>query len=100
VNSTNTPRLSIGENYWATERAASVLRGWQIYNAALSLTDIVGLNALETDADVLMYCTTHSITSLWYLNMNQTTSDITDKSGNGHHGTWMDVSNKPLQWTA
>lgn len=98
VNSAVTPRLFFGETYWATERASGVLRGIQVYQAALSLAHVEALSALETDAEVLAYCSANSITP-WYVNMNQTPDDITDKSGAGHHGTWMDASNKPRLWT-
>lgn len=81
------------------EEQNAIIRGVQVYNAALSQTDIIALAALEQDAAVLSYCSSHSITSLWYLNMNWLLADINDKSGGGHHFSW-DGAGRPTQYTA
>lgn len=84
-----------GYDDWEEQNA--ILRGFQIYSAALSTTHIAALGDLDTDAEVLAYCAANSITSLWYLCMNPTPSDITDKSGAGHHPAWSGAS-RPTLW--
>lgn len=90
ANSANSPAFTYGDAWWSpqNERLSGYLRGIQIYQEALSLTHISALSLLETDAAVLAYCSANSITSLWYLNMNPTATDVTDKSGNGHDMVW------------
>ena len=100
-NSSNSPHIMWGENLWSTERMNGRLRGIQLYDEDLtaggtSTAHIVALSALETDAQVLEYCAANGITSLWFLNMNPTPDDITDKSGNGRHAVWQDASNKAV----
>ena len=85
-----------GYDGWEEQNA--IIRGIQVYSSFLSQADIVALAALDTDAAVLSYCSGHSITSLWYLNMNPTPSDVTDKSGNARHGSWAGAS-RPTLWT-
>lgn len=94
------PALTFGDPPWqpSKERLGGVLRGLQIYNALLSTAQIVTLGALETDADVLAKVSELGISGLWYLNMNPADeSDISDKSGAGHHPAWWN-SNRPLHW--
>lgn len=74
--------------YDGWEEWNGIIRGIQIYNTQLSEAHCVALGDLETNADVLSYCSTNSITSLWYLNMNPTPDDISDKSGNANHPSW------------
>lgn len=74
------------------------IRGVQVYNAALSEAHIVALSDLDTNAEVLSYCSANSITSLWYLNMNWTVADITDKSGNDNDPAWAG-SERPVDFT-
>jgi len=69
----------------------------QVYNAALTEAQIVALAAKDYDADVLSYCSANGIASLWYLNMNWTLDDITDKSGAGHHPSWAGTA-RPTLW--
>jgi hypothetical protein len=99
VNASQSPAITFGDAPWAAnnERLSGILRGIQIYASALSITHIVALEALETDASVLAYCTVNSITP-WYVNMNPTPSDITDKSGAGHHPAWVSSDHGTL-WT-
>lgn len=75
-----------GFSRWEEQNAR--IRGVQIYTSALSEAHVVALADLDTNAEVLAYCSANSITSLWYLNMNWTVADITDKSGNGHDPGW------------
>lgn len=75
-----------------------IIRGVQIYTEGLSQAAVVALGACETDAEVLAECSSRGITSLWYLNMNPTPTDVQDKSGNGHHPTW-EGSARPTLWT-
>jgi hypothetical protein len=59
-----------------------VLRGIQIYSTKLSLADIQAEidNPLSTPAGA---------TSIWYMNLNPTPTDISDKSGKGHNPSWV-----------
>jgi hypothetical protein len=59
-----------------------VLRGIQIYNTRLSLADI------QNEANSPL-STSSGTASIWYLNVNPTPSDISDKSGKGHHPAWV-----------
>jgi hypothetical protein len=38
-----------------------------------------------------------SVRTPWYLNLNPTPTDVTDKSGSGHH-PWFPSGNKPTPW--
>ena len=90
------PNLSWGgEPRW--EETNGILRGFQFYTAALSPAQILTREACDTDACVLQVCASDAPCP-WYLNMNPTPSDVTDKSGNGHHPTW-DGSDRPQPWT-
>lgn len=59
-----------------------VLRGIQIYNNKLSLSDIQA----EIDSPL---STAAGASFIWYLNINPTPSDISDKSGHGHDPEWV-----------
>ncbi len=74
------------------------IRGVQIYSSALSEAHILALASKDYDADVLSYCVANGITP-WYLNMNWTLTDITDKSGSGNNPAWVG-SDRPTLWTA
>jgi hypothetical protein len=78
------PALTWGDAPWApgNEVWNGVLRGIQIYSAKLSLADIQSeINSpLSTSAGA---------GSIWYLNVNPTPTDISDKSGKGHHPAWV-----------
>jgi hypothetical protein len=99
LNLPTNPGLFFGDAPWSpgNELLSGRLRGVQVYESVLTLTQIEALAAMEYDADVLSYCTAQSITSLWYLNMNPTPSDVTDKSGNGNDPTWTNA-NRPTLW--
>lgn len=81
-----------GYTQWEEQNA--IIRGVQIYTSALTEAQIIALAAKEYDSEVLAYCTANSITSLWYLNMNWTVADISDKSGNGHNPSWVNTNSE------
>jgi hypothetical protein len=93
------PALTFGDAPWSpgNECLSGRLRGLQIYNSQLSEADIEALHVCDTNAEVLAVCASRSITSLWYLNMNPTPDDITDKSGEGHNPAWLNA-NRPTLW--
>ncbi|MBN1377692.1 MAG: hypothetical protein JXA04_00495 [Gammaproteobacteria bacterium] len=74
------PVLTFGDAPWApgNEMLSGILRGIQVYDSLLSISDIA--NEIASPG---------SITTPWYLNLNPTPSDISDKSGNGHHPVWV-----------
>jgi hypothetical protein len=86
-------------HYPGWEEQNAIIRGIQVYSSVLTEAQIVDLSAMETDAEVLAYCSSESITSLWLLLMNPTPTDVTDKSGNARHGSWAG-SERPTLWTA
>lgn len=94
------PALTFGDAPWQPGRecASGTLRGLQIYNALLTDQQVDILGACETDAEVLAAVAANSIPGLFYLNMNPTPDDISDKSGQGHHPQWFN-SNRPVLWT-
>lgn len=85
-----------GYSRW--EETNGIIRGVQIYAAVLTEAQITALAALETNAAVLAKCTELGISAPWYLNMNWTVTDISDKSGNGHDPSWAG-SARPTLWT-
>lgn len=91
-----TPALIFGRAPWnpGNECLSGSFRAIQAYNSALSEANIVAAAALNHDADVLALGL-----NPWYLNMNPTPSDITDKSGNGHNPAWS-TANRPTLYTA
>jgi hypothetical protein len=78
------PTLTWGDAPWnpSEEIWNGVLRGFQIYNSLLSLSDILS----EVNRPL---STTAGANSIWYLNLNPTPTDIADKSGQGHHPSWV-----------
>lgn len=78
------PSLTWGDAPWnpGNEVWNGVLRGIQIYSRALSLEEI----AAEVAAPL---STAAGAASIWYLNINPTPADISDKSGNGHDPVWV-----------
>lgn len=96
-NSSNSPALIFGDAPWNenNERLSGDIRGIIIVQAVLSAAHCSALSAFETDADVIAYCTANSIT-LWYVNVNPTPTDISDKSGAGHHPAFINA-NLPTQ---
>ncbi len=87
------PAITIGDAPWdlRTSRLSGILRGLQFYGNKLSGADLVSeiANPLTTSAGK---------TNIWYLNINPTPDDITDKSGKGHNPAWVS-SYKASLWT-
>jgi hypothetical protein len=87
------PALTFGDAPWnpSNEVMDGVLRGIQIYADELTLTDIFAeiSNPLSTDAG-----TSH----VWYLNLNPTPDDISDKSGSNHNPEWIGPE-RPALWS-
>ena len=83
------PAIIIGDAVWNRGREApnAILRGFQFYDAVLSEANIAAEIANPG-----------SFRTPWYLNLNPTPDDVTDKSGNGHHPAWIDA-NRPGLWT-
>jgi hypothetical protein len=78
------PALTWGDAPWApgNEVWNGILRGIQIYSTKLSLADI------QSEASTPL-STTAGANNIWYLSLNPTPSDISDKSGKGHHPSWV-----------
>ncbi|MDH3279917.1 MAG: hypothetical protein OEQ18_02165, partial [Gammaproteobacteria bacterium] len=78
------PALTFGDAPWmpGKEMLSGILRGLQIYSVLLSEADILleAANPLSTVAGAA---------GIWYLNLNPTPTDISDKSGQGHHPAWV-----------
>ena len=83
------PALTFGDAPWqpGQELCSCTLRGIQIYNSLLSPSEIQAEVSSPLGTPV-------GTNSIWYLNLNPTPSDISDKSGKGHHPTWVG-SNRP-----
>ena len=81
------PALTFGDAPWnpGNESLSGVLRGLQLYNSLLNLTQIA--NEVSAPGGI----------TPWYLNLDPTPTDINDKSGSGHHPTWHN-SNRPTLW--
>lgn len=98
TNASASPGITFGCASWNNdENLSGRLRGIQIYSSQLSEADIEALHVCDTNAAVLAACTSRSITSLWYLNMNPTPTDISDKSGNGNDPAWVGAA-RPTLW--
>lgn len=78
------PALTWGDAPWnpGNEVWNGILRGIQIYSSNLSVADILSEVAtpLSTPAGA---------SNIWYMNLNPTPNDISDKSGKGHHPSWV-----------
>lgn len=85
------PALTFGDAPWnpGKELCSCILRGIQIYASKLSLLDIQN----EIASPQSTAAGTHSI---WYLNMNPTPTDISDKSGRGHNPEWVGTQRPAL----
>lgn len=86
------PALTWGDAPWAPSKEImdGVIRGIQIYSTALSLDEVLteSTKPLSTPAGAA---------HVWYLNLDPTPTDISDKSGAGHHPEWVG-SERPLPW--
>jgi hypothetical protein len=87
------PTLAFGAAPWAVfqERLSGILRGIRLYSASLSQVDV--LSEANTPLS-----TSAGAASIWYMNMNPSPNDISDKSGRGHHPTWAG-SGRPALWS-
>lgn len=86
------PALTFGDAPWAPseEIMDGVLRGIQIYSAALPLEDVLAEWAVPGSTSAGASC-------IWYLNMNPSPDDISDKSGAGHDPEWVGPE-RPALW--
>lgn len=86
--------LTVGDAPWNpnAEMLSGTIRGFQFYQDDLSLSDIASeiASPLSTAA---------GIAGIWYLNINPTVADISDKSGQGHNPEWVGA-NRPTLYTA
>jgi len=82
------PAIIIGDAPWnrGFEAPNAILRGFQFYDTNLSLTDI------QSEID-----NPGSVRTPWYINLDPTPNDISDKSGAGHNPAWLDA-NRPALW--
>lgn len=91
------PALTFGDSPWYAnyqhERLSGVLRGIKIFNKVLSEADTLA----EANSDALV--TSQGSANVWYMNINPTPDDISDKSGRGHHPAWAQPANKATLWT-
>ncbi|GMV31397.1 MAG: hypothetical protein AMXMBFR59_35220 [Rhodanobacteraceae bacterium] len=87
------PALTWGDAPWAPGQEVynGVLRGIQIYSTNLSISDILS----EVNSPL---STAAGAANIWYLNLDPTPSDISDKSGRGHNPAWVG-SERPRLWT-
>jgi len=78
------PALTWGDAPWnpGNEVWSGILRGIQVYSTDLSPTDI------SKEAN-LPLSTSAGAASIWYLNLDPTPTDISDKSGQGHNPAWV-----------
>ena len=78
------PALTFGDAPWnpGHEVYNGILRGIQVYSTNLSLSDI------QSEANAAL-STVAGASNIWYLNLNPTPSDISDKSSAGHNPAWV-----------
>jgi len=78
------PALTFGDAPWSpsNEIYNGVLRGIQVYAAKLSDSDVASelFDPMSTSGGAA---------AIWYLNINPTPTDISDKSGAGHNPEWV-----------
>lgn len=87
------PTFLFGSSPWATQEClGGMLTAIQLYDAALTAAEIVARMNLETDAAVVAA----DPGSLFYCNVLPTPTDVTDKSGNGHHPSWVNANRPTL----
>ncbi len=84
----------MGDAPWqpTLEMFTGVMRGIQIYSSLLTLAEIAAEIATPLS-------TAAGIAGIWYLNMNPTPNDISDKSGQGHHPSWVGAGRPTLYQT-
>lgn len=86
------PALTFGDAPWnpSNEILFGILRGIQVYRSTLSLSDIL------TESEQPL-STSPGASNIWYMNLNPTPTDISDKSGAGHNPSWVG-SERPQLW--
>lgn len=89
------PYLTFGDAPWqpGAECLSGILRGLQIYSIKLTEQEILDelASPLSTGAGAA---------NVWYLNLNPTPDDLTDKSGLGHHPAWRNATKKATLFSA
>lgn len=77
------PVLTCGGAPWEPDNEifSGIVRGYQIYSTSLSDADIIAELAAPNS-------TAAGQSSIWYLNLDPTPGDISDKSGNNHDPAW------------
>jgi hypothetical protein len=87
------PALTFGDAPWnpGNEVYDGVLRGIRVYATNLSLADI------QSEANAPL-STAAGAAKVWYMNMDPTPTDISDKSGKGHQPAWVG-SERPKLYT-
>jgi len=97
-----TPALTWGDAPWivpehptthgqGNEVHNGILRGIQVYSSNLLLADILS----EVSSPL---STAAGAANIWYLNLDPTPSDISDKSGRGHNPAWVG-NERPSLWS-
>jgi hypothetical protein len=88
-----TPVLTFGDAPWnpSNEIMNGVIRGIQIYSTKLSISDV--LSEISTPLS-----TSAGASNVWYVNLNPTPTDISDKSGKGHNPEWVGTE-RPKLWS-
>ncbi len=91
------PAVTFGDSPWYPsfqhERLSGVVRGIKIFDKVLSEADTLAEAASES------LVTADGQARIWYLNINPTPDDISDKSGKGHHPVWADPTATAALWT-
>jgi len=87
------PALTFGDAPWnpSNEIMNGVLRGIQVYSDLLSMQDVTAELATPLS-------TSAGGASIWYLNIDPTPTDISDKSDRGHNPSWVG-SERPRLWS-
>ena len=87
------PALTWGDAPWnpGHEVYNGIIRGIRIYSVLLSVSDM--LNEASSPLS-----TSAGTSGIWYLNMDPTPTDISDKSGKGHNPVWVG-SKRPALYT-
>jgi Concanavalin A-like lectin/glucanases superfamily/Bacterial Ig domain len=87
------PALTWGDAPWnpSNEIMNGVIRGIQIYSVDLSISNVLGEVATPLS-------TSAGASNIWYMNLNPTPTDISDKSGAGHNPAWVG-SGRALPWS-
>ena len=88
-NAPPNPGLVVGDAPWnqGNEVWDGILRGFQFYDAAMKRDEI--------EQEI---ASPGAVRKPWYINLNPTPTDISDKSGNEHHPSWVGAE-RPFQWT-